>query len=238
MMKGLIRASLVSMVGLLSAPAFAQGGMAPGGGLNVQQGPDGRVMINGVDMQQLGQSLQQSIQQSGVDINQMRQEMQNGTFDPSKYQDQINQIRNTMSQQLGVDLNQLQNRMQNANLDNLKQQLEATDQEWAVLLPKIQKLLTARNNAPSSSGNMMSRAMSMGMGNRNQTTTPLQKTDSELRTLLGDANTSNAVISAKLNDYRAACDQANKELNTAEKDLADLLTPRQEAIMVNLGYMK
>lgn len=236
LLKNFIRLTLISAFSLASLPALAQGG--PGGAIVIEPGPNGPT-VNGMDVQTIQQTLQQSIQQSGIDINQVRQEMQNGTFNAGNYQQQINQITGQMSQVLGVDLSQMQNRMQNQNLDNLKQQLGADDQEWAILLPRIQKVINARNNTPATSGNnMMSRMMTTNTTGRNQSQTPYQKANADLRNMLNDPNTSNTIIAQKLKDYRAAADLALKDLHSAEKNLADVLTPRQEAILVDLGYMK
>lgn len=226
---------LFSILSLISSSSFAQG--FPGGG-GMFNPADLQDVLGNVDPQQMQQTMMNSMMNSGLDMQKVMGEMQDGSFDPANYQKEFESMQNSMMKFLedsGVDMNKLQNTVQNSILESLKAQLQPTEQEWAILLPKLKKLVAAMNNAPSSSSNMM---MNMGMGMNVQAQTPLKKAETALKNLLVDPKSSNAVISAKLKEYRSACAQALKDLSNTQKDLIEVLSPRQEAILVDLGFMK
>ncbi len=60
---------------------------------------------------------------------------------------------------------------------------------------------------------------------------------SELRTALADPNATSEQLKDKLGAVRSARQKAEAELAAARKDLLELLTPDQEAILVSLNYL-
>jgi hypothetical protein len=145
---------------------------------------------------------------------QQRGEGQRGGFDPAQFQERMNQ--------------------------QLKEQLKVDDAEWQVLQPKIEKLTTAQRNARG--GMMMGRG---GFGDRpgaregeERQVSELARASRELREVLDNESASAADVSAKLTAYRAARDKANAELEAARKELTDLLTQRQEAVLVMRGLLE
>ena len=60
---------------------------------------------------------------------------------------------------------------------------------------------------------------------------------SDLQATLADAKTTPEQIQDKLAALRAARQKARAELAAAQKDILELLTPDQEAILVNLGLL-
>jgi hypothetical protein len=59
----------------------------------------------------------------------------------------------------------------------------------------------------------------------------------ELRSAAYDSRTPAEQLRAKVDAVRAARKRALADLEAARKDLVELLTPQQEAILVGLGYL-
>lgn len=125
--------------------------------------------------------------------------------------------------------------MQQRMMDNIKEQLKPSEEDWQVLQPKVEALMTAQRNA---------RAGGMGMrggrgGDRGgQNETAVAAASRELRSALEDENTSEAAINERLKAYRAAREKADADLKAARDDLRDLVTPRQEAVLVMYGMLE
>jgi septal ring factor EnvC (AmiA/AmiB activator) len=59
----------------------------------------------------------------------------------------------------------------------------------------------------------------------------------DLQTALADAKTTPDQIKEKVAAVRAARQKARAELEAAQKDLLELLTSDQEAVLVSLGFL-
>jgi len=122
-------------------------------------------------------------------------------------------------------------------MNNIKEQLGASDDEWKVLSPKIEKLMTAQRDARVGFGGL-------GGGNRRpggqdtQPTTPVAKASTDLRTALENKDTPAPELAAKLTALREARDKARAELTGAQKELKEILTQRQEAVLVTMGMLE
>ncbi len=122
-------------------------------------------------------------------------------------------------------------------LDRLKEQLSATDDEWKVLQPKIEKVMDAQM---AGFGGGFGRG-GRGGGNNgadNTPQTPTAKAQSELRTLLENKDASADDIKAKLAALREARAKTRADLEAARKDLKEVLTQRQEAVLVTNGMLE
>lgn len=129
--------------------------------------------------------------------------------------------------------------MRERMVNNLKEQLGTNDDEWKVIEPKIEKVVTAaRDMRP------------MGMWGRRgggpggggpiagaENNSPVALAASELRQVLENKNASSADINAKLTALRAARAKAREDLTVAQNDLKSVLTPRQEAVLVGMGML-
>jgi hypothetical protein len=147
-------------------------------------------------------------------------------------------------------------------IDVIRQQLAVPDDEWTVIQPKLQKVLDAQNalramNMYGFGGGMggmggmggrggrggrggMGDGMDMG-GTMTAPATqagPVQTAQTELNTALQDAAAKSDVIAAKLKALRDARTKAKDTLTTAQEDLKKVLTIRQEAMLVNMGYLE
>ena len=163
--------------------------------------------------------------------DQMRQRMLDGTFDMAELQKELT-AKGVMDQELVEDLRKSTRRL---IAGTLRQQLGVTDEEWAVLAPRMQKVLVAMAGAGEAGsigggplGGMLLSGVAAGDASRAM---------SELRTTLKDKEASDAEIADKLAAVRAAREQARADLKAAREELRALLTARQEAILANLGYL-
>ena len=132
----------------------------------------------------------------------------------------------------------------------LKEGLGATDDEWKVLQPKIEKVNTLRMQ--SFGGGMMGgggrgrrgggngEGGGAGPGNDAAAQPPSEtrKAAQDLRTALDDKSSSVDVIKAKLEALRQARAKAKEELTAAQKDLQSVLSVKQEAFLVMIGTLE
>jgi hypothetical protein len=142
--------------------------------------------------------------------------------------------------------------MQQRMMDSFKQSLKATDEEWKVLEPKVQAVMTASREASRGRGGFGGFGGGRGgrggqggqggerggRGDREATSdSPVSKAASELRTALEDEKTSKEDIQKKLATYRDTRAAARDALAKAQKELKELLTYRQEATLVLGGTL-
>lgn len=128
------------------------------------------------------------------------------------------------------DPQQMQQRM----LERIKELLQPSDQEWLVLKPRIEKVMTLSRQTGGTR---------MMMGNRGAERSAVQmsaaeKAAGELRTVLGNKDAKSGEIDAKLTGLRTAKKKAGKDLTDAQTALGELLTPRQEAQLVLMGLLE
>jgi hypothetical protein len=127
-------------------------------------------------------------------------------------------------------------------LNDIKDRLGATPEEWTVLQPKVDKVMTAQRNAMG--GRMGGFGRGRGGNNGGGGNRPNPFGDSPASTAakdLGDAldnkDTPPEQIATKLKALRDARAKAKTELEAAQKDLQGVLTPRQEAVLVANGML-
>jgi len=121
-------------------------------------------------------------------------------------------------------------------MNSIKEQLKADDDEWKVLSPKIEKLMTAQRDARAGGGGFRGRGG--GGGGDNQPTTPVAKASADLRTALDNKDTPAEDIAKKLAALREARDKARADLAAVQKELKEVLTQRQEAVLVTMGMLE
>lgn len=131
-------------------------------------------------------------------------------------------------------------------MDRIKEQLGATDDEWKVIQPKVDKVMTAQRETRG--GGFGGFGGGAGPGGRGgggggggadqQPTTAVGKASQELRTTLEDKNAAPETIAKKLAAMREAREKARKDVADAQKDLKEILTQRQEAVLVMNGMLE
>jgi hypothetical protein len=125
--------------------------------------------------------------------------------------------------------------MRQRMMDGIKEQLKPSDEEWQVLQPKIEAVLTAQRNARAGGMGMMWGGRGGGGGRGpggGGDDTELGRASRELRTLLQSEGADAKDIATRLEAYRAARAKAEEQLKTARAELKDLVTQRQEAVLV------
>jgi hypothetical protein len=131
-------------------------------------------------------------------------------------------------------------------LDNIKQQLGSTDDEFAALQPKIEKVmdLQQQNQMGGFGGRGGGRRGGGGGGGgvggaapANATPNPVRDALTALNTTLQNKDASADEIKEKLTALRDARSKAHDDLVAAQKDLQGVLTQRQEAILVTNGML-
>jgi Spy/CpxP family protein refolding chaperone len=139
--------------------------------------------------------------------------------------------------------------------DRLKESLGSSDDEWRVLEPQIEKVVTLqRQSSPMMAMWGRGGGRGRGPGSDNAGAPPagapqpsgprgdgaqseLSKASQELSTLVADQSASNDAINAKIKAFRAAREKARAELTAAQKELRELLSLRQEATLVSMGLL-
>ena len=131
-------------------------------------------------------------------------------------------------------------------MDNIKQQMGATDDEWKVIEPKLQKVMDINQQSRAGGrgfGGFGGRGGQNGGGNRgggNAAATadnPVAKAMQDLRETLDNKDASADDIAKKLTALRDARDKSKTDLAAAQKDLKEILTQRQEAVLVMMGQL-
>jgi len=125
----------------------------------------------------------------------------------------------------------------------MKEQLGVSDDEWKVLQPKVEKVMTAQRDARAGGfgfggGGRRGGANGGGGGADNQPQSAVAKAQADLRTTLENQSASAQDINAKLTALREARAKAKGELEAAQKELKEVLTARQEAVFVSMGMLE
>ena len=135
-------------------------------------------------------------------------------------------------------------------MERMKEQLGASDAEWKVLEPRIEKVQTLSRQAMGGGRMMMGGFGGRGgPGGRGGDTrggnarpasemSPVEKAASDLRAVLENKDAKPAEVTAKLTAYRAAKQKAKKDLADAQASLKELLTAKQEAQLVMMGMLE
>lgn len=119
--------------------------------------------------------------------------------------------------------------------ETLKTALKATDEEWTVLQPMIEKVSNARRAADSGRGFRPPGGGAPGGGTTSDR--PGAAEQAALRETLQNENASKEEIQAKLGAVRAQKKQAQADLEAAREDLKKVVTLRQEAVLVGFGIL-
>jgi hypothetical protein len=149
-------------------------------------------------------------------------------------------------------------------LDRIKQALGSTDDEFAALQPKVEKVmdLQQQNQMNAFGGGRGGRRGGNGGGGggggfgggggggngggggggggaaaANATPNPVRDALNALNTTLGNKDASADEIKEKLTALRDARSKAHDDLVAAQKDLQSVLTQRQEAVLVTQGML-
>jgi hypothetical protein len=126
-------------------------------------------------------------------------------------------------------------------MTRMKERMGASDDEWKVIQPKIEKVMTVQRETRGGFGGFGGGGGDRrrgGGGGDNQPTTESGKASADLRTALENKDTPAEEIAKKLAAYREARDKGRAQLAAAQKELKEILTQRQEAALVNMGMLE
>jgi hypothetical protein len=149
---------------------------------------------------------------------------QGGNFDPAAFRDRM--------------------------MQRYKEQLGSNDEEWKVLQPKLEKVLNAQRDSRSSGG-FTGRGGPGGRGNRgggnnnnnnaqaqaDPNQSAVSRAATELRTAVEDKGSTAETLASKVTALREAKEKAKADVTAAQKELRELLTARQEAVLVSSGVL-
>ncbi len=132
--------------------------------------------------------------------------------------------------------------MRERMMTRIKEQLGATDDEWKAIEPKVDKVMTAQRESRGGfgfggfgrggGGGGGGAAGGGGGGADQQPTTAVGKASADLRTTLDSKDAAPETIAKKLATFREVREKARKDVADAQKDLKEVLTQRQEAVLV------
>ncbi len=131
---------------------------------------------------------------------------------------------------------QLRDRIRQFNAARIKEQLKATDDEWALIEPLIARVLEVRRELRPG-GPAMGRGVPFGLPVEAGDESAVRQAADELRKAL-DADSAEAdVIQEKLRALRAERAAVEEKLNEAQEELRSKLTVRQEARLTLMGIL-
>lgn len=140
--------------------------------------------------------------------------------------------------------------MRQQQAQQMKEELGASDEEWAVLQPKIEKVTSLQADAGGGVAGIagMLGRLGRGGGNRGNVMGALRGLTGmsaemsaaleALQTAMDNPNANDQLIKERLNAIRTLRAKAKVDLETARKDLIELLTQRQEAILFQRGLIE
>jgi hypothetical protein len=129
--------------------------------------------------------------------------------------------------------------MRQDRLNRMKEQLGTSDDEWKVLQPKVEKVMEAQRETFAFGGGFGGRGgRGGGGGGDQQPTTAIGKASADLRTALENKDTPADEIAKKLTALREAREKGRAQLQAAQKELKEILTQRQEAVLVSSGMLE
>jgi hypothetical protein len=128
-------------------------------------------------------------------------------------------------------------------MERIREQLGASEEEWRVLQPKVEKVMTAQRESAAGRGFGGGRGGRGGGGGGGGggaavAETPVARAMSELRTTLDNTGATAEQINQRLTALRDARKTAQANLDTARKELKEVLTQRQEAVLVVNGMLE
>jgi hypothetical protein len=135
-------------------------------------------------------------------------------------------------------------------LDDVKKAIEATDEEWKVLGPKLQKVIAARQVVTTESRSADAKAAPRAEPRPNEAPAGqrpaaggageaniITQAHADFKAVLDDPKHTKAELQEAAAVVRKAREKARTDLGTAQKDLRQLLTAEQETILLGLGYL-
>jgi predicted nucleic acid-binding Zn ribbon protein len=128
--------------------------------------------------------------------------------------------------------------MQKRMADMMKERLEISDEEWKVVEPRLRKVMDLSRDVRFGGMGMFSRDGRMGGRRADSQQNSAEKAQQELRETLEKDTVAPELIKAKLTALREAREKLRLELITAQQELSEVLTLKQEAQLVLMGILE
>lgn len=137
-------------------------------------------------------------------------------------------------------------RFQQMMMERMRETLGAGEEEWTVIGPRLEKVMTLQREMRTGAGmRMMFGRRGRGEeaerperpGQAEEEQSALEKATDSLQEALADEDTPAGQIKERLTAYRAAREKARQELDKAQKELREVLSVRQEAQLVLMGTL-
>jgi hypothetical protein len=132
--------------------------------------------------------------------------------------------------------------------ERMREQLGATEDEWKILEPRIEKVREAQRDMRGGGFRMMRGMFGRGRGRRGdddrrddrpeRERSDIEQKTEALRSLLDDENASPSSIKAALGALRQARQKAEQDLEAARKELRQVCSMKQEAQLVLMGVLE
>ena len=138
----------------------------------------------------------------------------------------------------GVGFNGPNQKMQ---VEVLKLMLDAGDDEWKLLAPKIEKVLAARQNTNTGAGMNWTTSNKAGPQFKASTSKPDTgpgKALQAVRDAVADETTSKEDLAKRMAAVRDVRKKARADYEAAQHELIETATPRQQAILMTLGVIE
>ena len=134
--------------------------------------------------------------------------------------------------------------MRQMMMERIKEAIRASDEEWKVLEPRVERVMTLSREAYAGRGLMFRgrrgdedrRPPGAGRAQRGADS-PVARAAEELQRTLDNPEATPDQIKAKLTALRTAREQAGQELAKAREAVRELVTQRQEAQLVLMGIL-
>jgi hypothetical protein len=130
--------------------------------------------------------------------------------------------------------------MRERYMNQIKKQLGSPDDEWKLIQPRLEKVLTAQRETRSGRfGNRggRTRGGSNGDNQNNRPQSAVGQASEDLRKALDDKGTAPEELTKKIAALHEAREKAKADLAAAQKDLRDILSVRQEATLIESGIL-
>jgi hypothetical protein len=127
-------------------------------------------------------------------------------------------------------------------LDRVKEQMgDIKDDEWKVIEGKLSPVMEKRAEVLAAGLSAFGRGFGRTGRGGDQPERParnaVEQASRDLQKALEDKAASEDSIKEKLTAFREARDKARNELASAQKELKEVVMPRQEAVLVAQGYL-
>jgi len=119
--------------------------------------------------------------------------------------------------------------------------MDASDEEWKAISPKIQKVIQAKHEMSTGAGmnwTASNNAKPVFQASTTRVDTAAGRAMQDVRDAVADEKASKEELTAKMAAVRKARQKARADYEAAQQALADVVTPQQLAVLMTLGVVE